>query len=178
MRTCSIENCESKHDARGFCKRHYKSYMKYGDAAYVDTHNIKRGNYKKTNTNKLSEPGTCKVAQCSEKVVSKNLCSSHYNYLQRTGSLPTVLEEQFDKSACLAVGCKEEAKVKGYCNVHYKNLNRTGSPHIPKIVKMYGVDNCYDMHEARGLCHYHYNEWNKKVKKHEKFKSKKSGTLT
>lgn len=31
MRTCEIEDCNGKHLAKGFCKRHYLRFRKYGD---------------------------------------------------------------------------------------------------------------------------------------------------
>jgi hypothetical protein len=31
MRHCSVEGCEDKHEARGFCMRHYNRWRRYGD---------------------------------------------------------------------------------------------------------------------------------------------------
>lgn len=180
MRTCSIENCDKKHDARGYCKRHYKSFMKYGDAKYVDEMDQIRAEVKaekekeqamkpKTNRTwkKTSREGECKVSDCHEKIHAKKLCSKHYYQLNKTGDLKDMSPENKDDGQCLAIGCKEQQKTRGYCSSHYQTLNRTGSPHVPKIVKMCGVEDCYDLHEARGLCHHHYNEWLKNVKKRE-----------
>ena len=30
MRTCSIEGCENKHYGKGYCRKHYKQFRKYG----------------------------------------------------------------------------------------------------------------------------------------------------
>lgn len=35
MRFCSIEGCENKHEAKGYCKKHYKKHKKYGDPLYT-----------------------------------------------------------------------------------------------------------------------------------------------
>ena len=34
MRFCSIEFCDHKHHALGFCKKHYKKFKKYGDPLF------------------------------------------------------------------------------------------------------------------------------------------------
>lgn len=31
MRLCEIEGCNEKHEAKGYCKKHYRKYKKYGD---------------------------------------------------------------------------------------------------------------------------------------------------
>lgn len=31
MRICSIEGCNEKHEAKGYCKKHYRRFHKYGD---------------------------------------------------------------------------------------------------------------------------------------------------
>lgn len=41
MRTCDIEGCEGKHVARGWCKRHYKSWKRRGTPYYVAPKTLK-----------------------------------------------------------------------------------------------------------------------------------------
>jgi hypothetical protein len=36
LRVCSIDGCNEKHEAKGYCKRHYRSYYKYGDPLYIE----------------------------------------------------------------------------------------------------------------------------------------------
>ncbi|MBD1379153.1 HNH endonuclease [Metabacillus arenae] len=36
MKICSIEGCNEKHEAKGYCKRHYRSFHKYGDPLQVE----------------------------------------------------------------------------------------------------------------------------------------------
>ena len=33
-KTCSIENCQEKHEARGWCKKHYLRWYKHGDPTF------------------------------------------------------------------------------------------------------------------------------------------------
>lgn len=47
MRICSIEGCNEKHEAKGYCKKHYRSYHKYGDPLYIEN---KEGKSKRQNT--------------------------------------------------------------------------------------------------------------------------------
>jgi hypothetical protein len=44
MRTCEMENCENKHEAKGFCVTHYTRYKKYGDPNFLH-HEQRGGNY-------------------------------------------------------------------------------------------------------------------------------------
>lgn len=75
MRVCSIEGCNEKHEAKGYCKRHYRSYYKYDDPLqiernkrkfYEENHKIIDGvEYKK-----------CKICEewypCNDKYFYKN----------------------------------------------------------------------------------------------------------
>lgn len=31
MKFCSVDGCENKHEAKGYCKKHYRTFKKYGD---------------------------------------------------------------------------------------------------------------------------------------------------
>lgn len=42
MRACSIEGCENKHEAKGYCKKHYRSHLKYGDPLYIEKNKDKK----------------------------------------------------------------------------------------------------------------------------------------
>ena len=35
MRVCTIDGCDSKHEAKGFCDKHYQKFKKYGDPLKV-----------------------------------------------------------------------------------------------------------------------------------------------
>ena len=70
MRTCEVEGCEDRHDARGYCSRHYQKFAKYGDPL---------AGYEK-------RPGrTCSVDGCEEAVICKDRCQRHYDTFRKFG---------------------------------------------------------------------------------------------
>lgn len=72
-RTCSVEGCDNKHSAKGYCGMHYQR-AKHGDP--TDTPAI----------NKLYGPDSlCKIEGCTEKPVSKWMCSKHYWRIKNYG---------------------------------------------------------------------------------------------
>ena len=40
MRICKIKDCENKHDAKGYCNKHYKKLREYGDSLYTKRHGM------------------------------------------------------------------------------------------------------------------------------------------
>ncbi len=44
MRLCEMEDCENKHEAKGFCVKHYIRYRRYGDPNFLH-HEQRGGNY-------------------------------------------------------------------------------------------------------------------------------------
>ena len=42
MKKCTVESCEEKHEAKGYCKRHYRSYYKYGDPLYIENNKLNK----------------------------------------------------------------------------------------------------------------------------------------
>ena len=71
IKICSVKKCEEVHSAKGFCSKHYKRFLKYGDANYTKgTPHIKnRG---------------CKIKGCDKKHEAKNLCHKHYGEQYRS----------------------------------------------------------------------------------------------
>lgn len=68
MRICSIEGCEKKHAARGFCAKHYRGCRRYGDPLAP----IRR-----------YATGTCELSLCDRKHYALGLCRKHYLRLAR-----------------------------------------------------------------------------------------------
>jgi len=40
MRKCTVEGCDSKHYAKGYCVKHYMRFKKYGDPLYSELHGL------------------------------------------------------------------------------------------------------------------------------------------
>lgn len=71
---CSIEGCSRKHEARGFCKPHYKQFMKHGDPLYRSPAKPK------------VNAGECSVHDCKTPAKSKGMCAKHYSRVKNHGS--------------------------------------------------------------------------------------------
>lgn len=172
MRLCNVENCNKKHEARGYCKSHYKSYMRYGNPLQVDINRelrkqkaeLQKSKPRKT---RQSRDGVCSVENCNKPIKSRRLCEKHYARMRRNNTLEISSIERGKVKTCLAVGCDRPHKTHGYCETHYKNYRHTGSPHLPKVIKYCGVKGCNNKHDAKGLCSNHYRLWRKNLKQLE-----------
>lgn len=163
-KTCVL--CGNEHEGKGYCKKHYRSFLRYGDPLYVEKQREERKrlqNSPKPTRTRLSREGTCSVEGCNEAIKSKRLCEKHYARQLRNGTLEVKNIPPFSIPTCLAVGCDRPYKTSGYCDTHYTNFRRTGSPHLPKVIKYCGVKGCMNIHQAKGLCMHHYHEWEKKL---------------
>ena len=74
-RTCEVDACSEKHEAFGFCPKHYSKFRRYG-AVY--------GPFKPRNL-----PTMCIVENCNKRGPIYGLCHKHSNWKKRTGD-PTV----------------------------------------------------------------------------------------
>lgn len=167
MRSCSIEHCENKHEAKGFCKKHYKSFSKYGDALFVEKRKILQGQNREMRV-KIEEEtrlrkeklSVCMLKGCGEKVYARFLCNKHYASFQRTGEIPTLKSRHvINTDTCLAIECSNPHYKDGFCKSHLTLFNQGKSPYRPKILKLCGVEECFELHHSIGLCKKHYVDW-------------------
>ena len=71
MKTCKINNCESKSRTLGFCRNHYEKFRKYSDPLYVHP--------------KFRHPEICTVDGCNNKHKAKGYCRIHYDRFKKHG---------------------------------------------------------------------------------------------
>ncbi len=71
QRVCSVEGCDSRAVARGWCKLHYSRVRKHGDP-----HAFFR---------RFIEPDAlCSVEGCDSREIAKGLCRLHYQRVYRS----------------------------------------------------------------------------------------------
>lgn len=131
MKICSIEGCNGKIKAKGYCNKHYRRVRKYGTHLLV--------------TNKKSVPTVCTYPGCNKKHVALGYCSAHYSRLYNKGTLE--LERELGHIGCKVSGCTGEHAAKGYCDKHYKQIRRQGYIYT-KLPWFYNNYHVYD-----GLCY-------------------------
>ncbi len=145
---CSVEGCNGKHKARGYCDKHYRRILNTG------TLKTKRDvtTWKKAGIN-------CEYEGCKKKSVIAGLCSNHYKQKQRYGKPGRTV---FDNSGeCSVDGCEAKAHVKGMCRIHYYRVKHNGDPH--KLIKGHNTGFCSVCNEKKakkkGMCDGCYAKW-------------------
>lgn len=111
-RTCSVENCDRKHEARGLCRSHYRK------AIYVP-----RGEPRQR-----AAGLTCAVEGCGKPAKARGWCRKHHARWRRWGH-PTALTpaEQRANRKCKVPDCGQRHASLGYCARHYQQAKH-GQP--------------------------------------------------
>lgn len=165
MKLCTIAGCKNKHEAKGYCKKHYKSYMKWGDPLTVDRNKEKRIAQANQSLNKTrkntSTKGCCIVEGCQRPILAKKMCEMHYARHRRYGTVKLQKHKRYIGDECIVFDCNKKRKTQGYCEAHYSVYKEHGTPYRPEVIKLCGVEDCGNIHLAKGLCRHHYNEWHK-----------------
>lgn len=93
---CSIDGCETKILARGWCSKHYCRYMKHGDPLHVVRGKVK---------------GPCEMQECERPMSTAGLCTRHYDAARRAhkGKIP-----------CTEQGCDKGQFTNGLCRPHQR----------------------------------------------------------
>lgn len=164
MKICTIDGCKSKHEGKGYCRRHYKSFVKWGDPLTVDRNREKRIKLATQSLSKYknqSTEGNCIIENCEQPVLAKRLCEKHYARHRRNGTVKLLTQKRYLGDRCLVFDCDKERKTKGYCDTHYSIFKEQGTPYRPEVIKLCGVEDCGNLHQAKGLCQSHYHEWHR-----------------
>ena len=76
MKVCSVEGCNGKHKAHGYCSRHYQQWKKYGYIKYEERY-------------LCNHEEQCKIKGCKNKPEEKldGYCQKHYKQLKSEGLL-------------------------------------------------------------------------------------------
>jgi len=113
-RTCSVEECDRSHEARGFCPMHYKRFMAHGTPTLP----------------KRVKP-SCSVNGCELTVRARGWCSKHYKRWQYRGGDPAEhmhhrpLVERLTRR--LAAGGKDGSCLEWTGARHWKGYGQIGT---------------------------------------------------
>lgn len=98
-RICSVNDCNNKHEAHGWCHKHYIRWKKHGDPFRVD----------KARSTRKKDLSKCLVDGCNKINLSTGLCRAHYLKNRRVTAT----------KLCSIDECKNPSYVLGLCNMHY-----------------------------------------------------------
>ena len=146
-RLCSLEGCQSKHLALGYCRAHYSKFKKYGDPLKT--------------VRKFGEPETkCSVKNCGRltRTHSDKYCSKHRRQISTHGRLMPGTEKSAKGSGLKFLRqhmCYESdeclkwpfGKSKGYGMLEYKGEQINA--HRVMCTLLYGKPKCESLVAAR-----------------------------
>jgi hypothetical protein len=126
---CSVEGCEGKHEARGFCAKHYQRFKRSPEFGAAP----------------------CSVSDCSSPTWSRGWCEAHYQRWQKYGD-PLGSAPKRERPMCSIEGCTRPHEAHGLCKTHGSRLRRVGSvedyrPVIERFdlfVPFRGDDECWE----------------------------------
>lgn len=124
-RTCSIDGCDKKHRAKGYCPSHYTAHLKHGDASVV-----LRPRHDRT---------VCEVAGCGKPRRKREWCGTHYQRWRKNGSPDDAAQAWVVPETppdCLVCGRASggEYGVRRYCSSACKTLHHR-SEYRPRYKK-------------------------------------------
>lgn len=88
---CSVEGCEAKHYAKGWCRSHWRRMYQYGRLEKVIA--LVRGN--------------CTIDGCDKKIKAHGLCKNHYHTLRTYGVHPKEYNEKLKIQNYVCAICEQ-----------------------------------------------------------------------
>lgn len=111
---CSVSTCDiGGRMQRGMCTGHYSRWRESGDVRADVPFQTRFGRT------------VCQVADCGEKELARNLCSTHYQRMLARG---TTDPRTHTVAKCSIKGCGEPARCRGLCNSHHRKSLKYGDP--------------------------------------------------
>lgn len=149
--TCSINGCNRKVQARGWCAAHYARNRKHGDP-------LAGGSSPRTR---------CDVTGCERRHHANGYCTYHEKRRRLFGDPVNAPTRRKPAPTCSIEGCERpDGSSKGWCRMHYWRWRRHGDPAITLKEKGAApVDGlcselgCSRQHFGRGMCMTHYTRW-------------------
>ena len=131
IKICSVQGCDGRHLARGFCSKHYQRWRQYGDPLALGR-KLKR---------ELWE--SCSVQGCKELDYALGLCRVHYHRMRRWGDASALKKiSNYNGEPCSVLGCFAKAKNRGFCELHYSRWRRSLPMSGPEEREI-SCDNCH-----------------------------------
>ena len=111
VRLCSVKGCTKKHNAQGYCGRHYVLWIRHGDPLYVPVHVTR----------------LCSIEGCEKKHRGNDFCTFHNDKFRRHGD-PLHISDPKEKSRKLSKANKgqiawNKGKIGIYSNKTLKKMS-------------------------------------------------------
>jgi hypothetical protein len=151
MNKCTVDDCNNKYYAKGYCKKHYSQIYSHGRL----TPELERG---KLHIHKIKE--ICSIRGCNNIVYAKGLCGTHYNEQRKLKKEKDIKMGITTKYKCKVDSCNNVIVALGYCKKHYKKFKKYGETLCPiKKIKICQFVGCNDICYAKGYCQKHYSKF-------------------
>lgn len=128
---CCVEECDCKQYCKGFCKRHYYQFKKYGYIKYID---------------KIEPTKGCKVEGCDGKHCAKGYCKKHWQQVNKHGK---IIEEKI----------KEIEKKDNYIKIALYNKDGQKTAYTLIDIEDYDLIEGYSLYiDGRGYVKFHKDD--------------------
>lgn len=117
QRICSIDDCERRHYAHGWCQSHYGRWYRNGDPEYKPP--------------AKGDPDPCSVDGCDRFLTppyGRGMCSLHYRRWRIHGDPNYQRPVVVGVAPCSIEGCEKVVAARGWCVAHWTRWKRHGSP--------------------------------------------------